>query len=181
GRVGVAGVGDEGPRIDGTVRAVGRTGVVVLEDAHDEAARGLGNRKVVARPGPHLVAHVGVEVALRVVPAPVEVLRVAQDGLPDRPAAAVLAFDVALQLTQRVVASEVEAVGGPEADLDVQAPVAALELVRVLDEAQVEAPSELVLDLARARVDAGDVEVTELAVDAVHAHRAPVAESPAQA
>ena len=65
-----------------------------------------------------------------------------------------------------------------EADLEVHAPVAALEGVVVLDDAEVEAAAELVLDPARRLVDTRDVEVLELAVDPVDAHGAARAQAP---
>src|SRR6185503_11368124 len=85
-------------------------------------------------------------------------------------AAPVFTLDVALELAQRVVAAQAQARGGPIGDLEVHPAVVALEVVVVLDQAEVEAPSELVLDLARRVVDARDVEIAELPVDAVQAH-----------
>src|SRR5207245_2526834 len=91
------------------------------------------------------------------------------DAARGRSAAAVLSLDVAFQLAERVVAAEAQPPDRAISGLEVEAAVAAVQQgVLVLDDPQVEALSELVLDLAGRGVEGGRVEVAELAVDPVH-------------
>ena len=114
------------------------------------------------------------------VPPSLAILGIREELRRQRPAGRVLAVEVAPRPRQRVIATDFDAAAEPVVRLERPALIAALEIVRVLDQVDVEGALR-VRDLAGRKVRPRDVEVVEVAEDPVDAHAAALSNQAADA
>ena len=113
------------------------------------------------------------EIADRIVPPALAILRIVLGQRGVRSAGGSLAVDVARRCATAYRRRQRHAVGRPPRRRHVQPFVFPLDVVGVLDDVDIEGLAEIVGHLAGGGVDAGRVEVLELAVDGVDADQRP--------
>src|SRR4029453_1489227 len=146
----IPGVRDELPRVDSTHAAVRPAAGEILQQADSQIFNAWDT---IVNPDARPVALVRGQVALGRVPRKLPILGILERIGKHRPAVGVLAVKVAPQARERVVPTDIGTPPNVIVRRKRDAAVASLEVVRILDNRQIELVAEWVHYGSRARVD----------------------------